>query len=392
MTQRNGLIEAFNDVIVGDTDETRFLRSTPWIIDVHPQDPDELVTAMRQQAGRLLELDRQPRFTLLAVIRDTRSQHLKELILSVRCQTYQNWELMLAIDKCATRKHLEIVRSWADRDARIRIRSGPFPDGQNQAKNLAVQESTGDFLVVVDGDGVLHPMALGVFARQFNEDPQINFIFTNEAEIDHHSTGLTGFVAKPPLDLFTLLRIPYVGRLYAVRNDLLERAADGGRIFRDEYGGIEEHDLWLRLALAAGFDPRHIPLFTYYRRAGSRGFSRLTDEAIVERRRRLAEEFIPRVYPGSTWLLNVRNDRDRLASTSIWLKNVPGWECPKLLIVIPFKDHAETTIQCLESIEQQEHLLDVLVVLVNNRSSEEETLPRLGSWIGSGRACPVSDC
>lgn len=84
MTQRNGLIEAFNDAIVGDTDETRFLRSTPWIINAHPQDPDELITAMRQQAGRLLELDRQPRFTLLAVLRDTRSQHLKELILSAQ--------------------------------------------------------------------------------------------------------------------------------------------------------------------------------------------------------------------------------------------------------------------------------------------------------------------
>ena len=46
-------------------------------------------------------------------------------------------------------------------------------------------------------------------------------------------------------------------------------------------------------------------------------------------------------------------------------------------MVIPFKDHVETTIKCLESIERQEHVLDVLVVLVNNRSKEPATRPRL---------------
>ena len=385
MTGRTGQSCDYLDVKDGDTDETEFLRSTPWIIDAHTQDPDGLITSLRQQAGRFLELPYQPKFTLLVDLRDTLAQHLKELILSVRCQTYANWELVLLDNGSTPNESREIVLSWVDRDKRIQFRNSKMASGSIGAANLAVEESTGDYLVITDGDGVMHPMALGVFARSIIDDPKVNFVFTNEAEIDTLSTCLTNFFVKPPLDIFTLLRVPYIGRLAAMSRELLESAAQGSQVFREEYDGIEEHDLWLRLALTEGFQARHVSLFTYYRRAGSNGLERLTDQELVERRRRLAEEFVSRVYPGSTWSLKVNKDRDRLASTSVWLTDVPGWKCPSLLIVVPFKDQVETTIQCLESIERQEHRLDVVVALVNNRSLEQETLLRIREWIGSPR-------
>ena len=257
----------------------------------------------------------------------------------------------------------------------------------SEAKNLAIEESTGDYLSVIDGDGVLHPMALGVFARDINENPRVNFLFTNEAEIDDASAGLSNFFLKPPFDLFTLLRAPYIGRLYAASRDLLVRAAEGGPVFRAEYDGIEEHDLWLRLALTEGFEARHSTLFTYYQRADSDDLESLTDHELADRRRSLAEEFTPRIYPGANWSVNVSIDREPIASTSVWLTNLADWPCPKLLIVVPFKDQVDTTIQCLESIECQEHRLDVVVVLVNNRSTDETTIPRLLSWINSPRMC-----
>ena len=74
-------------------------------------------------------------------------------------------------------------------------------------------------------------------------------------------------------------------------------------------------------------------------------------------------------YPGATGRRK-HHGRDPLASTSIWLTDLPGRNRPKLLIVIPFKDQVEMTIQCLESIERQEHGLDVVVALVNNGSVE----------------------
>ena len=63
----------------------------------------------------------------------------------------------------------------------------------------------------------------------------------------------------------------------------------------------------------------------------------------------------------------------------------------KLLIVIPFKDQVQTTIQCLESIERQQHGLDLVVALVNNRSIHHETIPELRSWIAGCRYGEVQD-
>jgi len=368
-------------MITNDTKEKCFLRSTPWILDAHPQSPDPLTSALRYESSRFKELPHQPRFSLLTVLRDTRPLHLSQLILSVRCQSYQNWELLLIDDGSNSCKHLPIARRWVDRDRRISLKCLERPVGPSRARNLAVKESTGDYLIVTDGDGVLHPMALGVFARHINDNPKVNFVHANEAEIDADSIGLTNFFLKPPFDLFTLLRLPYVGRLYAVGRDLLNQATNGGPVFRAQYDGLEEHDLLLRLALTGAVEPRNDHLFTYYRRGGSEGLARLTNEELVARRRRLAEEFVPRAYPGFTWSSKVTRDRDPLAPTSIWLNDLPGSQRPRLLIVIPFKDEVETTIQCLDSIEQQEHRLDVLVALVNNRSKDEKTIARLSAWM-----------
>ena len=117
---------------------------------------------------------------------------------------------------------------------------------------------------------------------------------------------------------------------------------------------------------------RHVPLLAYYRRAGAASQASLDPSALVETRRRLLAEHVPRAYPGAVWTAQVPQDRDPLASSSVWITDLPGQPAPRLLVVIPFKDQVETTIKCLESIERQEHALDVLIVLVNNRSTEPD--------------------
>ena len=219
-----------------------------------------------------------------------------------------------------------------------------------------------------------------------NEDPNVNLVFSNEAEIDQNSTCLANFLLKPPFDPFTLLRVPYLGRLLAVRRRLLEDCTEGGPVFRHEYEGIEEHDLWLRLALTGSVVSRHAPLFAYYRRAGSASRASLNPSEIrgetpsLARRAGAASLSLERSGP-RRW----PQDRDPLASSSVWITDLPGQPAPRLLVVIPFKDQVETTIKCLESIERQEHVLDVLVVLVNNRSTKPTTRPRLRDWMASPR-------
>ena len=366
-------------------EEEAFLGSIPWCLDVLPHPADMLSRTLRLEAGRLEELSSQPVFSLLAVLRDPHPAHLRELILSCRCQSYHHWQLVLSDDGSQSREHLQIARDWASKDPRILVNVLESPVGPSRAKNLAIEQATGDYLVVIDGDGILHPMALGILARHINDNSRVNFLFSNEGEIDGTSTGLGRFLEKPPFDLFTLLRVPYLGRLHAVERDLLKLATEGGPVFRQQYDGIEEHDLMLRLALSGLVVPHQVPLFTYFRRAGTSCLSGLTPGELTSKRRRLLEEHVPRAYPGAAWTVSVNSDYDLLTCSSLWITDLPHRERPKLLVVIPFKDEVESTIQCLESIERQEHRLDVRVALVNNRSIEPETLPRLRAWISESR-------
>ena len=270
------------ELVSNGTEEAEFLRSTPWILDALQQSSEPIIRALRDEAGRFEDLPRQPSFSLLTVLRDTPPPYLREFILSVRCQSYQNWELLLVDDGSTSREHLAVARLWANRDTRIKLRSLAVPLGPSRARNLAMTEASGDYVIVTDGDGVLHPMALGVFVRHINEDSKVNLVFANEAEIDSSSSSLINFLLKPPFDLFTLLYIPYVGRLYAVGRDCLRLQLMVGQFSANSMMG-SKNTIFYSALLTGAVVPRHAVLFTYYRRTQSEALAHLTDEELVAR-------------------------------------------------------------------------------------------------------------
>ena len=101
-----------------ETEESRFLRSVPWVFDAGPQDPDVLLAAMRREAEQLADLPRQVVFSLITPMYGTPARLLRELILTVRLQTWARWELILVDDGSPDKSHLAIAREWSRRDSR----------------------------------------------------------------------------------------------------------------------------------------------------------------------------------------------------------------------------------------------------------------------------------
>ncbi|QEH32816.1 Putative glycosyltransferase EpsH [Aquisphaera giovannonii] len=385
MPESEGRSQEYPNLLEDGQEEGRFLRSRRWLLDAGVQDSIGLLRGLRGEAARLAEMEGRPVFSLLAVLRDPHPQHLRELILSCRCQSYQDWELILVDDGSRDRGHMEMVEEWAARDPRVRPIAREIPGGDSHARNVAAAAATGDFLSVVDADGILHPMALGILARHLREDPAVNLVFTNELELERDSDRPVAHLLKPPFDAFTLLRIPYLGRLVAMRRDLVLQVADGGPIFRQELDGIEEHDLWLRLALSGRVVARHVPLYAYSRREGSAEAAAARHAALPEKRAALLHRHVPRAYPGATWTSRPADGPSPLVASSVWITGLPGRPRPGLLIVVPFKDQADTTLACLDAIERQVHSLDIRVVLVDNNSAEPETGTKLAAWLGRPR-------
>ena len=373
--------------ITGQSDEANLIRAVPWVLG-SPGDLAALLAGLRLEAGRLRELPQQITFSLVVPCSShTQLEDLNNLILSVRCQSWFRWELLLADEGTVTADLFRLASRWAEVDERIQFLKPDRGQGSVAAKNTAIEASRGNFVSFLDDHALLHPCALGMFARQLNCANEINLIFSHEARLDLGSTRIRRYIRKPDFDLFTLLRTEYVGNLTAIRMDLLINAQEHGMVFRPEYEGVESHDLMIRLAAGECVQAMSLPFFLYYSTESMEtGTSKNGKEAHVGKLTRdLIEDHLEHLYPGASWTIIPPSLKGANQYPGVHIRSIHGHVRHSLLVIIPFKDQSQTTLRCLDSIERQEHSLDVDIVLVNNLSCDARTLPLISSWLKEPR-------
>ena len=79
------------------------------------------------------------------------SKYLDECLKSILSQTYSNLEI-ICVNDASTDNSLEILESFAQKDSRIKIISYEENKGQGYARNLAIDEATGEYIGFVDSD------------------------------------------------------------------------------------------------------------------------------------------------------------------------------------------------------------------------------------------------
>jgi GT2 family glycosyltransferase len=381
------LVHDYRATLGWESEEVRFLRSVPWISGTHAQEHDHILEGLRAEASWFAERPAGPSFSLITPLWNTPPVLLRELILSVRLQAWQRWELILVDDGSERREHLEVAEHWAARDGRIRLSARSTNGGISAARNEAVALSTGDFVAIVDHDDLLHPMALASFVRLLMSSPDVNLIYSNEAKINEASDRVQFYLHKPPFDLVTLLRVNYLCHFTAVRRDLLMAAARDGMVFRPRFDGVEDHDLFLRVAMTGRVRPLHVPLCLYYWRmvATSTALSSAVKPDIEPRRRAMLDDLLPEVYPGARWEIRSPTPDAGHQYPSIRITALEHQSRPRLLVMVPFRDQLEMTIRCLESLEGQEHELDVRILLIYNETRDPATVASLKRWLAHPR-------
>jgi len=381
------LLEEYLATLSQESDEVRLLERVPWIVGTHRQDHVHILEGLRAEASRFAELPDGPLFSLLTPLWNTPPRLLGELILSVRCQSWSRWELILVDDGSLRKDHLDVARRWAERDPRIRFSARALSGGISRARNQAVDLASGDFLAILDHDDLLHPMALSSFVRLLWGSPDVNLLYSNEARINATSDRVSSCLYKPPFDLTTLLRVNYLGHFTAIRRDLVLSAACDGPIFRPQFDGAEDHDLFLRIALTGRVRPLHVPMCLYYSRTNPTRSALSTDsQPDTERRRNIMlEQHLAELYPGARWQLRGPSPELGNQYPSIRMTALAQHPRPKLLVMVPFRDHLELTLRGLEALEAQQHDLDVRVLLINNQSCDPATMIGLDQWLARSR-------
>lgn len=103
-----------------------------------------------------------------------REKFISEAIESVLKSSYQNFELLI-VDDCSSDNTVNIAKSYAILDNRIRIHLNENNLGDYSNRNNAASLAQGEFIMFVDSDDTINSDAIEYLVGLFNFNPQAEF-------------------------------------------------------------------------------------------------------------------------------------------------------------------------------------------------------------------------
>jgi len=306
---------------------------------------------------------KQIKISIITPLYNTPEKFLKEMIQSVKKQTYSNWELCLADG--SDDKHKEtsrICNSFARMDKRIKYKKLNTNLGISENSNKALDMSTGEYIGILDHDDVLHPSAIyEVIKAICNEDA--DFIYTDEATFNNYDYKITVKHYKPDFAIDTLRSCNYICHFTVFSRKIVDRVGK----FKSEYDGSQDYDLFLRYTDVAA-KIYHIPQLLYFWRGHENSASANIGSksyAIEAGKNAIRDHLIKHGIFAKIESIEI--------CKTIYRINYDLIEHPLVSIIIPNKDHVSLLQSCLSSIKEKTTYNNYEIIIVENNSIENAT-------------------
>lgn len=220
------------------------------------------ITEAIREVQKETVFDKQPCFSIVVPLYKTQEKYLKELVESIKGQTYSNWELCLSDGSGGDSPLKEILKELEHSDSRIKVISSKESLQIAENTNAAIDIATGDYIVFADHDDILSVDALYECTKCINENQEVDMIYSDEDKVS--MDGQTYFEPhfKPDLNMDLLCSVNYFCHLVVVKRQLLEQA---GKL-NGEYNGAQDYDFVLRCVEKTDA-VYHIPKILYHWRA-----------------------------------------------------------------------------------------------------------------------------
>ena len=301
-----------------------------------------------------------PRFSILVPLYNTPERYLREMITSVINQSYTNWELCLA-DGSTEHYVEEVCREYAQGDARIRYMRLAENRGISGNSNACADMADGEYLVLLDHDDVLPAHALIENAKAILET-QADVLYSDEDHLTAAGTHTAPFF-KPDWSPDLLYSQMYICHLLVIRRELFTEI--GG--FRPDFDGSQDYDLMLRLSEKTD-RICHIPEILYFWRESETSTAANADAkpyAHIAGKRALNEHLNRKYGLGA--------HAEDSAYTFVFDARFALPAGLLVSIIIPMKDKWEMTAACVQSILDKSSYQNFEILLLDNRSEEENT-------------------
>lgn len=286
--------------------------------------------------------------------------YLKELLESVRRQSYENWQLCLA-DGSPDDKAKEFIEKHYGREKRIVYRKLEENGGISVNTNEAVALATGEYLMLCDHDDTLESDALYEIVKAIN-DTGADVLYTDEDKVSMDGQHYFDPNFKPDFNLFRLRENNYICHIFVVKKSLTDETG----LLRSEFDGAQDFDFILRCCEKAQ-KITHIPKVLYHWRCHMDS---------------TAADPSSKAYAYEAGRKAVREHYQRLGiDAKVEMTERPGWYRshvkvqgnPLISVIIPNKDHTDDLELCLFSMTRKSTYRNYEILIVENNSEKEET-------------------
>ena len=303
-----------------------------------------------------------PKISILVPVYNTPQVFLKQMLQSVRKQTYANWELCIANANPDNDEVKQILEICTKKDDRIKVVNVPENEGIAQNTNRALDIATGEFIGLLDHDDLLEENALYEIVSCLNKKKETDVLYTDEDKV---TTDLDEYFSpnfKPDFNLDMLRANNYICHFFVAKKELIEKV--GG--FRAEYNGAQDYDLILRCTEQAQ-NVAHIAKILYHWRVHkeSTADNPLSKMYAYEAGKKAIEGHLARCH----------TDGEVLQTDNLGFYRVkyPVKGKPLVSILIPNKDQVDTLDKCLRSIEERTDYDNYEIIIIENNSTEQKT-------------------
>jgi glycosyltransferase involved in cell wall biosynthesis len=230
------------------------------------------------------------------------------------------------------------------------------------ATNDGIKCATGEFIAFMDCDDIIDPDALYEMAKMLNENPELDFIYSDEDKIteDGKIRHLPFFKPDWSPDLF--MSMMYTNHLAIYRTSIVKKI--GG--LRSAYDGCQDYDMTLRfMEKSNNKKVGHVSKILYHwrERKESLAFAVASKNYATEATRYAKEDALRR--------RKLKGHMEFIPEMSQYRTVYEIQEEPLVSIIIPSKDHPDVLKQCIDSIIGFTSYSNYEIIVVDNGSNDE---------------------
>ena len=109
----------------------------------------------KRRRQQKVEFQIRPTFSILIPLYSTQQKKAEKLIQSIQQQTYQNWEICLSYGDGLRKNEKSFLTKSMKKDPRIKVITSEIPLSVTENTNQALKAVSGEFISLVEMDGLL---------------------------------------------------------------------------------------------------------------------------------------------------------------------------------------------------------------------------------------------